>query len=460
MQARGVGARLGESGSRAEEREVHPMDRMVVALQSDHTHYAIAKTSGMCAAIRESYEVRMFGKNESTQRQQAGHWRRWTSFCGAQGICATRDDHEANSGRDRVGYAREVELLNSALCFYMGIAKGRGRPAALPKTGMNWLRAIRRVHEQMMPRVDMIPMKAVEDCYNGLMRQYQLKWTVAATLPRRKEPLTNADIARLTDLWWNPINSGKKLGRLTIEVGSLATTMIGCLWLLLLDSGMRLAELTSNRWDVTRCSRASLSFKIGGVLYRAPSRVKLLGMREGDYAIVTPPPSKKDQHGAVWGCKPIWLDYRDEVGCSARALKELELAFPIKELDRPNTPLFVDSEGRCIRSDRARSLFKKSLETFKSKESVKKFSTHSFRITLACKLKAARCPDTTILAICRWQSMKSLVVYCRLTPGEYTSILKKARRADAKSIQVTSLPDIGADEEGELSDEEEEATEE
>jgi hypothetical protein len=235
LQARGGGARLGESGSRAEEREVHPMDRTVVALQSDHTHYAIAKTSGMCAAIRESYEVRMFGKNESTQRQQAGHWRRWVSFCGAQGICATREDHEANSGRDRVGYAREVELLNSALCFYMGIAKGRGRPAALPKTGMNWLRAIRRVHEQMMPRVDRIPMKAVEDCYNGLMRHYQLKWTVAATLPRRKEPLTNADIARLADLWWNPINSGKKLGRLTIEVGTLATTMIGCLWLLMRD---------------------------------------------------------------------------------------------------------------------------------------------------------------------------------------------------------------------------------
>ena len=75
----------------------------------------------------------------------------------------------------------------------MGSAKGRGRAAALPKAGMNWLRAIRRIHEQMMPRVDMISMKAVEDCFNGLMRHYQLKWTVAATLPRRKEPLTNAD---------------------------------------------------------------------------------------------------------------------------------------------------------------------------------------------------------------------------------------------------------------------------
>ena len=265
----------------------------------------------------------------------------------------------------------------------------------------------------------------------------------------------------MTDLWWNPINNGKRLGRLTIEVGSRATTMVGCLWLLRLDSGMRLAEVTSNEWDVTRCSRASLSFKIGGILYRSPSRTKLLGMREGDYAIVTPPPSKKDRHGAIWGCKPIWLDFRPgEVGCAARALKELELAFPIKESDRPNTPLFVDEEGKCIRSDWTRRLFKKSMETFKSKGSVKKFSTHSFQITLVCKLRAARFPDSMILAIVRWQSMKSLEVYCRITPGEYTSVLKKARRADAKSIQVTSLPDIGAHEEGELSDEEEEAAEE
>ena len=29
------------------------------------------------------------------------------------------------------------------------------------------------------------------------------------------------------------------------------------------------------------------------------------GMREGDYVIVTPPPSKKDPHGVIWGCKPV-----------------------------------------------------------------------------------------------------------------------------------------------------------
>ena len=97
------------------------------------------------------------------------------------------------------------------------------------------------------------------------------------------------------------------------------TVTIGSLWLLLLDSGMRLAELTSDKWDLTHCSRASVSFKIKGVIYRSPTRLQLMGMRGGDYAMVTPPPRKKDPYGVIWGCKPIWLDYREhDRECAAK----------------------------------------------------------------------------------------------------------------------------------------------
>ena len=424
-------------------REFHLTDRMVSVLRKDTSQYAIAKTSRMREAIRVSHDMRMFGKNESTQRQQKGQWRLWVGFCEAQGICPTRDDHDANAGRDRIGFMREVELLNSALCFYMGIAKGRGRSAALPKAGMNWLRGIRRVHEQMMPKVEMVPMKTVQECFDGLMRQYQLRWTVAATLPVRKEPLTNSDITRLIDLWWDPANDGKRVGRFVVKTGSALTITIGCLWLLLLDSGMRLAELTSDKWDMTRCSRASVAFRIRGVLHRSPSRLQLMGMREGDFAIVTPPPSKKDPHGVIWGCKPIWLDFREDRQCTARALRDLELAHPIDEAERASSPLFVDEARRCVKGSFVRRLFRDSLRTFKSPKDARKISTHSFRITLGCKLKAAGCSDSVIMALCRWQSLKSLEVYCRLTPGEYTRFLKEARKADARSIQITSLPDLG-----------------
>ena len=326
----------------------------------------------------------------------------------------------------------------------MGLAKGRGRVAALPKAGMNWLRGIRRVHEQMMPKVVMVPMRAVQECYDGLMRQYQQKWTVAATLPVRKEPLTNSDINRLIKLWWDPASDGMKVGKQVVRTGSALTVVLGCIWLLLLDTGMRLAEVTSNKWDLTCCSRASVSFMVKGVLYRSLTRLQLMGMREGDYVIVTPPPSKKDPHGVIWGCKPVWLDFRrGERGCAARVLRDLELVLPIDEGKRASTPLFVDGAGRCVKGSFVRRVFKDSILTFKSKRDAKKLSTHSFRITLGCKLKAAGCSDSVIMAMCRWQSLKSLEVYCRLTPQDYARTLWKARQADAKSVQVTSLPALG-----------------
>ena len=89
------------------QREFHLTDRMVSALEEDTSRYAIAKTNTMREAIRKSYDLRMFGKNESTQRQQRGQWKHWVRFCEAQGICPTRDDHDANSGRDRMGHMRE-----------------------------------------------------------------------------------------------------------------------------------------------------------------------------------------------------------------------------------------------------------------------------------------------------------------------------------------------------------------
>ena len=116
---------------------------------------------------------------------------------------------------------------------------------------------------------------------------------------------------------------------------------------------------------------------------------------------------------------------------------------PNYEAERSSTPLFVDEERRCVKGSFVRRLFRDSLRTFKSPKEARKISTHSFRITLGCKLKAAGCPDSVIMALCRWQSLKSLEVYCRLTPEDYTRFLKEARKADARSIQITSLPDLG-----------------
>ena len=121
------------------EKESHLADGLVRALGVDRSRYVITKKSRMREPITASHDLRLFGKNAATQHKQVGQWEHWVRFCEAQAICPTRGDIAANSGTGRLGYMREVELLNSALCFYMGVAKGRGREAALPGAGMNWL---------------------------------------------------------------------------------------------------------------------------------------------------------------------------------------------------------------------------------------------------------------------------------------------------------------------------------
>ena len=59
------------------------------------------------------------------------------------------------------------------------------------------------------------------------------------------------------------------------------------------------------------------------------------------------------------------------------------------------------------------------------------------------KLLAAGVDELTIRSMVRWQNIGSLVIYCRMTPEAYAGQLAKALKADAKSVQTTTLHDVG-----------------
>ena len=72
-------------------------------------------------------------------------------------------------------------------------------------------------------------------------------------------------------------------------------------------------------------------------------------------------------------------------------------------------------------------------------------SWHSYRIRLACKLRAAKMDDHTIQACLRWRTAKALDVYARFEAEFYDSILRDAAREDATSVSLTSLPEVDPD---------------
>ena len=73
-------------------------------------------------------------------------------------------------------------------------------------------------------------------------------------------------------------------------------------------------------------------------------------------------------------------------------------------------------------------------------EKVDSYSFHSFRIGFACALLAAKCPYDMIQALARWRSDKSVAIYARLNPEDYTSWVAKALQQETTSTTTARMP--------------------
>ena len=62
-----------------------------------------------------------------------------------------------------------------------------------------------------------------------------------------------------------------------------------------------------------------LRWMIGGVIYDAPTTEQLRNLKNGDYALLRPPPSKADQFSLHWGAATVYLMF---FACSAARAAE------------------------------------------------------------------------------------------------------------------------------------------
>ena len=74
---------------------------------------------------------------------------------------------------------------------------------------------------------------------------------------------------------------------------------------------------------------SNVAWRISGVYYKAPTRWQLQNLRDGDYALLTPAPSKADAFCKHWGAAAIYLRYDSDVKvtpiCAARELAKEEI---------------------------------------------------------------------------------------------------------------------------------------
>jgi hypothetical protein len=201
-------------------------------------------------------------------------------------------------------------------------------------------------------------------------------------------------------------------------------------------------------FTVNDLSRGSISWLLNGTERHSWLTLEqLMNLGPNDYIVIKPPPTKCDPFGRIWGTRPIYGRFSATSKINmARAIRDLFLLAPVAAADAATTPLFMMDDKAPMKGHFAEGLLLKLLKAqgLTAKEAGE-YSCHSFRIYLACALRAANKTDAEIQALCRWSSLDSLRIYACLDAASHTGLVEEAMLADSTSVRVHQLPVLDLD---------------
>jgi len=415
-------------------------------LEADTSPFAYDPTSGpMSGYFNALPYVIDAGIPRATLSRDALAWRRWTEFCAGVPTQTWRLDRNAHSGADPVGFDRESRLLCAFLIYCYEIIQPRSKKskAAKPASAFKMIDGVRSVHRRA--GIFMVSTKQLTMVMKGITAEHIKEHGSESLLPERKDPI-GPTLCR--QLLRTP--EGTNLGAKKLDWSSPLFLSLGAMFALSESTGFRKAEVALPNgcdFDDRRLRRSSLLWEIDGTLHADPSPAQLRALVRGrDKAVIKPPRSKADYDGTIWGAHPIWLVFDDtDVANAARWLLRLELQLPLRGGQRVETPLFVSSAAlEPMLHSTVDCYLEHLLRANVPEERVSAYSFHSFRIGFACALLAANCPYDMIQALARWRSDKSVAIYARLNPSEYSGWVVKAMRQTTTSRTVARMPVIDA----------------
>jgi integrase len=387
---------------------------------------------------------------EGTLAKDDRAWDLWTAFCSQ--VC------DAGINPWRLSYptldASEVKLevrLHVAFVLYCYLAmKPRSSSDVAPKVSSAWQQGggVRRIFERHA--IEPVPPRLIRPALRGLLALHCNAYGFRSLLPRRKEPI---DMHLLLQML--ATKAGTKIGALTLDWSSPHFLSLGAAFCLAASTGCRAAEAmapsASDYQDgpsEKRYRRDNISWRINGRIYADPTAQQLLEMvptRDG--CVIIPPPSKSDPFGLFFSSHPIHLLWEPNDPANACDwLLRIELLFPLHGRSRSEHALFFrDSILTPMTQSTLDTYLEHFLLLYLSAEETKKRSFHSFRIGLACCLRASGCPDPIIQALCRWRSPESISIYGRLNADSRATYLKAAFTTRASSVSSANLPTIDID---------------
>ena len=316
-----------------------------------------------------------------------------------------------------------------------------GRADVKPGTLSGHLYAVKRVHEAN--GLEFLTRGQSSQVINSLTREYELIHGPEALMPQKREGFTPGMVRMLLRAV-----DGLKLGtRKHPEIfrGSwLAYNIKGAISLSG-NAGFRQSEVTTmehSEFTAMQMSRASLFFIIQGKVRRSPSRAELTSMVEGDKVGILAACAKNDQWASNFMPFPVIMGIHPMEPDDPH-LRDLALYCPIPADQLRRTPLFtMSSAGVPLGYNFLTQVLKALLAVVIPPNLAAQYTWHSFRVGLACALRAAQAPDWVLLALIRWRSPSSIPGYGRVSFDSAASWLDQAAMQESTSIQSTHLPAV------------------
>ena len=106
---------------------------------------------------------------------------------------------------------------------------------------------------------------------------------------------------------------------------------------------------------------------------------------------------------------------------------------------RARTPLFAKANGSAYTYSELNGWLHALMVALAGAGVASTLSWHSFRIELACRLRAAKCPDEVIQLICRWKCRESLQKYAQIGCDDNVEWIRRAHAQRFEAYRTTNL---------------------
>ena len=373
-------------------------------------------------------------------RVEKGHWRWWDSFCREHGFNPWRMD-PAKLQSTALVFALALPWIHARMEPKLNEHKRLGIPAQ-PQSAMNVILGVRRLHKRL--GIVLPPCSLAAAAMKGLLRDFVDVHGHRYLLKRKALAFDQATVRSLCNL--RSALAGRRVGSRTIGDTAFWIT-VEALWAALAQTGLRKDEVavhSSVAWTRAKPSRASLQWLLPGC--RIPQTIcdpaALLAIPYGSTLYFTPPPSKCDPFGVIWGSNPILLPLDDSPVCAARAIRDMCVAVPCSLQALADTPLFHDpSSSKAFSNNQLDSLLGNIMSLIVGQEEARRYSVYSFRRYLATALVNANFSPSVVQAMLRWQTPESVREYGQLDRVTYANNLRKALAVNI-SPTLSSVPPI------------------